>query len=65
MIAGDESDRFDFVRLEAAEVAVLHEIVGVLVVPLIADEHADVVEDGRRTSSHSRSRSVRPWIARV
>jgi hypothetical protein len=47
VIAGDEGDRFDFVRLEAAEIAVLHEIVRVLVVPLVADEDTDVVEDRR------------------
>ena len=47
MVAGDERDRFDFVRLEAAEIAVLDQVVRVLVVPLVADVHADVVEDRR------------------
>jgi hypothetical protein len=47
MIAGDEGDGFDFVRLEAAEIAVLHKVVRVLVVSLVADVHADVVQDRR------------------
>ena len=46
MIAGHERDRLDLVGFETAEVAVLHEVVRVLVVALVADVHADVVQDG-------------------
>ena len=45
MIAGDEGDGFDVVRLEAAEIAVLHEVVRVLVMAFEADVDADVVQD--------------------
>src|SRR5476649_259382 len=45
VIARDERDGFDLVRLEAAQVAVLHEIVRVLVVAFVADVDADVVQD--------------------
>ena len=45
VIAGDEGDRFNLVRLEAAEIAVGDEIVRVLVVPFVADVDADVVEN--------------------
>jgi hypothetical protein len=46
MIPGHECDRFDFVRLEAAQVAVLDHVIRMLVMPLVADMDADVVEDG-------------------
>jgi hypothetical protein len=46
VIAGDQRDGLDFIRLEAAQIAVLDEIVRVLVMPLVADVHADVVKDG-------------------
>src|SRR5258705_1562390 len=42
VIARDERDRLDFVRLEASQIAVLGQIVGVLVVAFVADVHADV-----------------------
>ncbi len=47
VIARDERDGFDFVRLEAAQIAVADEIFGVLVMAFVADVHADVVEQGR------------------
>src|ERR1700722_16969190 len=45
MIARHERNRLDLVRLEAAQVAVLDEVVRVLVVPLVADVDADVVQN--------------------
>jgi len=47
MVAGDQGDGFNLVRLEAAKIAVLHEVVRVLVVSFVADVHADVVQDRR------------------
>ena len=47
VIPRDEADRLDFVRLEAAQIAVLDQVVRVLVMPLVADVHADVVQDRR------------------
>ena len=44
VIACDERDRFDFVRLESAKIAVLDQIVRVLVMTFVADVDADVVE---------------------
>ena len=44
MVPGDERNRFDFVGFEAAQVAIANQIVGVLVVALVADVHADVVQ---------------------
>jgi hypothetical protein len=41
-----ERDRFDFVRLEPAKIAVLDQVIRVLVMAFVADVHADVVEDG-------------------
>src|SRR5919197_686158 len=46
VIARDERDRFDFLGLEPAQVAVLDQIVRVLVVPFVADMDAQVVQDG-------------------
>jgi hypothetical protein len=46
MIAGDESNRLDLIGFESAEVAVLHEIVRMLVMALVTDVHADVVQNG-------------------
>jgi hypothetical protein len=45
VIARDERDGFDFIRLEAAEVAVANQVVRMFVVLLVADVDADVVED--------------------
>ena len=45
VIARDERDRLDLVGLESAQIAVLDQIVRVLVVPLVADVHADVVQE--------------------
>ena len=45
MVAGDEGDRLDLVGLEAAQIAVLHEVIRVFVMALVADMDADVVED--------------------
>ena len=44
VIARDERDRFDFVRLESAKVAVLDQIVRVFVMTFVADVHPDIVE---------------------
>jgi hypothetical protein len=45
VVARDQRNRLDFVWLEAAQIAVHDQIVGVLVVALVADMHADVVEE--------------------
>ena len=44
VVAGDQRDDFDLLGLEAAQVAIANQIVRVLVVPLVADVHADVVK---------------------
>lgn len=44
MIPGDERDDVDFLRLEAAQIAVPDQVERVLVVGLVADVHADVVQ---------------------
>ena len=44
MIAGDQGDGFDLFGRESAEVTVLDEVVRVPVVPVVADVHADVVQ---------------------
>src|ERR1700730_14258174 len=46
MIARDERDGLDLVRLEASEIAVFDQVVRMFVVPLVADVDADVVEQG-------------------
>ena len=45
VIARDQRDRLDLVRLEAAQIAVGDEVVGMLVVSFVADVDADVVQD--------------------
>jgi len=47
VIAGDERDDLDLVRLEAAQVAVGDQVVRVFVMAFVADVHADVVQDRR------------------
>ena len=47
VIAGDERDHVDFFRLEAAQIAVLDQVVRVLVMARIADVRADVVQQRR------------------
>ena len=46
VIAGDEGDDFNLLRIETAEIAVLDQVVRVTVMPLVADVHADVVQHG-------------------
>ena len=46
VIACDERDRFDFVRLESAKIAVLDQIVRVFVMTFVADVNPDVVKQG-------------------
>jgi len=46
VIARDERDRFDFVRLESAKVAVLDQIVRVFVMTFVTDVNPDVVKQG-------------------
>src|SRR3954465_16085951 len=43
MIARDQRNRFDLVGLEAAQVAVGDQVIGVLVMAFVADVHADIV----------------------
>jgi hypothetical protein len=47
VIACDERDDLDFLRIESAEVAVLDQVVRVFVVQLVADEGAGVVQNRR------------------
>ena len=47
VISGDERDGLDLVRLEPAQITVSDEVVRVLVVALVADQRADVVEQRR------------------
>jgi hypothetical protein len=46
MITRDERNRFDFVRIETAEIAIPDQVVRVFVVALVADVDADVVQQG-------------------
>jgi hypothetical protein len=46
MIARQERNYLDLLRIEAAELAVLDQIVGMAVVPLVADMHPGVVQEG-------------------
>jgi len=47
VITRDQGDHLDLVRLEAAQIAVRDQVVRVLVMPFVADVHADVVQDRR------------------
>jgi hypothetical protein len=47
VVPRDERDRFDLVGLEAAEIAVFDQIVGVAMVTFVADVDAGIVQDGR------------------
>jgi hypothetical protein len=47
MIPCHERDNIDFLRFEAAQIAVLDQIVRVFVVPFVTDVNADIVQDGR------------------
>ncbi len=47
MITRDERNGFDLGRFEASEIAVRDQVVGVFVVALVRDVHADVVEQRR------------------
>jgi hypothetical protein len=47
VIAGDERNGLDLVRLETAEVAVLDQVIGVAVVSFVTDVDARIMQDGR------------------
>src|SRR3954465_11744040 len=44
MIPGDQCNRFDLIRFEAAKVAVPDEVIRVLVMAFVADVYADVMQ---------------------
>ena len=44
MVAGNEGDGLDLLRIEAAQIAVLDQVVGMPVMALVADVHADIVQ---------------------
>jgi hypothetical protein len=44
MVAGDERNDLDFARLEATEVAMLDQVVGMAVMTLVTDVHANIVQ---------------------
>jgi hypothetical protein len=44
VVARDQRDRLDLFRFESAEITVLDQIVGMLVMLLVADQRADVVQ---------------------
>ena len=47
VVPGDEGDNFRFQRLEPAQIAVLDEVIGMLVMTRIADVRPDVVQQRR------------------
>jgi hypothetical protein len=46
MVPGHERDRVDLLGLESPQISVLDEVIRVLVMALVADVHADVVQKG-------------------
>jgi hypothetical protein len=46
VIAGDQRDRLNFLRLESTQIAVLDQVIRVLMVLLVTDVDADVVQQG-------------------
>jgi hypothetical protein len=47
VVARDQRHRFDFVGFEAAQITVFDQVIGVLVVLVVGDMDADVVEQRR------------------
>jgi hypothetical protein len=47
MVTGEKSNRLDLVGLEPAQIAVPDQVIRMLMVPLVADVDADVVQKGR------------------
>jgi len=47
VITGDQRNRFDLVRLEAAQIAVSDQVIGMAMMPFVADVHAGVMQDRR------------------
>jgi hypothetical protein len=47
MVACDQRNRFDLVRLEATEIAVLDQVIRVAVVAFVADVYAGIMQDRR------------------
>jgi len=46
MVARDQGDDLDLQGIEAAQISILDQIVGMAVMPVVADVHTDVVEQG-------------------
>src|SRR3979409_1632825 len=46
VIAGDEGDDLNLIRIEAPQIPILDQIVGVLVMALVTDVDADIVQEG-------------------
>jgi hypothetical protein len=47
VVAGDQGDRLDLFGIEAAQIAILDQIVRMTMMALVADVHADVVQERR------------------
>ena len=47
MIARNEGDDLDLLRIEAAEITILDQVIRMAVMPIVADVHADVVQQRR------------------
>ena len=45
MVAGDERDDLDLLRIEAPQISILDQVIGMPVVAVIADMHADIVQE--------------------
>jgi hypothetical protein len=45
VIAGNQRNLFDLVRLEATQIAIANQVIRMFVMPLVTDVHTDVVKD--------------------
>ena len=64
MVAGDERDDLDLLGIEAAQTAVLDQVVRVLVVALVADVRADVVQERAELEPLALARAEAVRVAR-
>lgn len=46
MVSRDERDHLDFLRIEAPQISILDQVIGVAMMSIVADVYANVVEQG-------------------
>ena len=60
MAARGLGDDFDFIRIEAEQLGVFDQVIGMAVVPVVVNRVADIVQKGRKFKQFARALAAAP-----